>query len=152
MWFALSLIALLCWSGSDMFSKIGSKPSDKLSHWKMVMAVGLVMGLHAAHEVFVGGVEISFDVIVAYLPASVMYILSMTLGYVGLRYIELSVSSPICNSSGGIAAILCFLFLQEMPSFVQWIGVAAVTVGVASQVTLTLLLYQVPLLSVTAQR
>ena len=130
MWFVLSLIALLCWSGSDMFSKIGSKPSDKLSHWKMVMAVGLVMGLHAAYEVFVGGVEISWDVIVAYLPASVMYILSMTLGYVGLRYIELSVSSPICNSSGGLAAILCFLFLQEMPSPIQWVGVAAVTVGV----------------------
>ena len=103
MWFVLSLIALLCWSGSDMFSKIGSKPSDKLSHWKMVMAVGLVMGLHAAYEIFIGGVKISWDVIVAYLPASFMYILSMTLGYVGLRYIELSVSSPICNSSGGIA-------------------------------------------------
>ena len=61
MWFALSLVALLCWSGSDLFSKIGSKPSDKLSHWKMVMAVGLVMGLHAAYEVFVGGVEISWQ-------------------------------------------------------------------------------------------
>jgi len=130
MWFVLSLIALLCWSGSDMFSKIGSKPSDKLSHWKMVMAVGLVMGLHAAYEIFVGGVEISWGTIIAYLPASFMYILSMTIGYVGLRYIELSVSSPICNSSGGIAAVLCFLFLQEMPGLVQWIGVAAVTVGV----------------------
>lgn len=130
MWFALSLIALLCWSGSDMFSKIGSKPSDKLSHWKMVMAVGLVMGFHAAYEVFVGGVEISWGVIVAYFPASILYILSMTLGYVGLRYIELSVSSPICNSSGGIAAVLCFLFLQEMPNLVQWIGVVLVTVGV----------------------
>ena len=130
MWFALSLVALLCWSGSDMFSKIGSKPSDKLSHWKMVMAVGLIMGLHAAYEIFIGGVEITWDTIVAYLPASFMYILSMTLGYVGLRYIELSVSSPICNSSGGIAAVLCFLFLQEMPGLVQWIGVAAVTIGV----------------------
>lgn len=130
MWFALSLIALLCWSGSDMFSKIGSKPSDKLSHWKMVMAVGLVMGLHACYEIFVGGVQISLSVIIAYLPASVLYILSMVLGYVGLRYIELSVSSPICNSSGGIAAVLCFLFLQEMPNAIQWIGVAAVTIGV----------------------
>ena len=130
MWFVLSLAALFCWSGSDLFSKIGSRPSDKLSHWKMVMAVGLVMGLHAAYEVFIGGVSIDMATIVAYLPASFMYILSMTLGYVGLRYIELSVSSPICNSSGGIAAILCFLFLQEMPDLIQWIGVAAVTIGV----------------------
>lgn len=43
-WFILALIAMLCWSGSDLFSKMGSKPDDKLSHWKMVMAVGLVIG------------------------------------------------------------------------------------------------------------
>ena len=49
MWFVLALIALLCWSGSDLFSKIGCRePDDKLAHLKMVMAVGLVMGLHAA--------------------------------------------------------------------------------------------------------
>ena len=131
MWFWFALIALLCWSGSDLFSKIGCQDAeDKYSHLKMVMAVGLVMGLHAAYEIFFGGVEISWGVIVAYFPASILYILSMTLGYVGLRYIELSVSSPICNSSGGIAAVLCFLFLQEMPNLVQWFGVAAVTVGV----------------------
>ena len=41
MWFVLSLVALLCWSGSDLFSKIGSKPDDKYSQWKMVIAVGL---------------------------------------------------------------------------------------------------------------
>ena len=40
-----------------------------------------------------------------YLPVSVLYILSMTLGYVGLRYIELSISSPICNSSGALVAV-----------------------------------------------
>ena len=52
MWFWLSLIALLCWSGSDLFSKIGCRDArDKYSHLKMVMAVGVVMGLHAAYEV-----------------------------------------------------------------------------------------------------
>ena len=64
------------------------------------------------------------------MPASALYVLSMILGYVGLRYIELSVSSPICNSSGAIAAILCFIFLQELPNTWQWIGVACVAVGV----------------------
>lgn len=130
MWFVLSLAALLCWSGSDLFSKIGSKPDDSYSHWKMVMAVGLVMGVHAAFEMTVGGVRVTAADIWAYLPVSAMYILSMVLGYMGLRYIELSVSSPICNSSGAIASILCFLFLQELPNTLQWIGVACVAVGV----------------------
>lgn len=109
MWFWFALIALLCWSGSDLFSKIGCQDSDdKYSHLKMVMAVGLVMGLHAAYEIFVGGVEINGEVILKYLPVSALYIVSMTVGYVGLRYIELSISSPICNSSGAIVAVLIF--------------------------------------------
>ncbi len=104
-WFYLSLIALLCWSGSDFFSKIGCRdPRDRYSQFKMVMAVGAVMGVHALIEIL-GGVKITWEVILAYLPVSLLYILSMTLGYVGLRYIELSISSPICNASGALVAI-----------------------------------------------
>jgi len=107
MWFILSLITLICWSGSDLFSKIGCRDAkDKYSHLKMVMAVGVVMGLHAAYEIFVGGVEISLDIMLTYLPVSLLYISSMAMGYLGLRYIELSVSSPICNSSGALVAVM----------------------------------------------
>ena len=112
MWFWLALIALLCWSGSDLFSKIGCRDaSDQYSHLKMVIAVGVVMGLHACFEVFVGGVEINLSIILTYLPVSILYILSMALGYLGLRYIELSVSSPICNSSGALVAVLTLIFV-----------------------------------------
>ena len=112
MWFWLSLIALLCWSGSDLFSKIGCQgEDDHLAHLKMVIAVGTVMGLHAAFEIFIGGTEISWSIIWTYLPVSLLYIGSMTLGYLGLRYIELSVSSPICNSSGALVAVMTLLFV-----------------------------------------
>lgn len=112
MWFWLALITLLCWSGSDLFSKIGCRdPKDKYSHLKMVMAVGVVMGLHAAYEIFVGGVAIDFNTLLTYLPVSLLYIGSMTMGYVGLRYIELSISSPICNSSGALVAVMTLLFI-----------------------------------------
>ena len=108
-WFWFSIIALLCWSGSDFFSKIGCRDaSDKYSQYKMVTAVGVVMGIHAAIEIF-GGVEISWQVIWTYLPVSLLYIGSMTLGYVGLRYIELSISSPICNASGALVAIIAIV-------------------------------------------
>ena len=109
-WFWFSIIALLCWSGSDFFSKIGCRDaSDKYSQYKMVTAVGVVMGIHAAIEIFAGGVEISWQVIWTYLPVSLLYIGSMTLGYVGLRYIELSISSPICNASGALVAIIAIV-------------------------------------------
>ena len=45
MWFWFAIIALLCWSGSDLFSKIGCRGNDKYAHLKMVIAVGVVMGL-----------------------------------------------------------------------------------------------------------
>ena len=110
MWFWLSIITLLFWSGSDLFSKIGCRDADdKYSHFKMIMAVGVVMGLHAAYEIFVGGTVIDWKIIWIYLPVSLLYIISMAMGYVGLRYIELSISSPICNSSGALVAVLTFL-------------------------------------------
>lgn len=130
MWFVYSLAALLCWSGSDLFSKLGSGARDKYSHWKLVMAVGLVMGLHALYELTLGGVSITFADIIRYLPASALYITSMILGYVALRYIELSLSSPICNSSGAIVCILCLIFLDQKLVGLQIAGVIAVCVGV----------------------
>ena len=131
-WFILSVIALLCWSGSDFFSKIGCRDaSDKYSQNKMVMAVGLVMGLHAAYEIFIGGVEISWQVIWTYLPVSLLYIGSMTLGYVGLRYIELSISSPICNASGALVAIIAIVTGTADPMEApQYIAIALAAIGV----------------------
>ncbi len=131
MWFWLSLITLLCWSGSDLFSKIGCREaSDKLSHLKMVMAVGTVMGIHAAYEVFVGGTEISVDILLTYLPVSLLYIGSMTLGYMGLRYIELSISSPICNASGALVAVTAILMGGESYPPLVLGAIALVCVGV----------------------
>ena len=118
---------------SDLFSKIGCQDaSDKYSHLKMVMAVGVVMGLHAAYEIFIGGVEINGHILLTYLPVSMLYILSMAIGYLGLRYIELSISSPICNSSGAIVAVLTLItagISEDLPP-VALVAVALVCVGV----------------------
>lgn len=130
-WFIFSIIALLCWSGSDFFSKLGCRDSeDKYSQFKMVMAVGLVMGLHALFEI-INGVEISWQVIWTYLPVSALYIGSMALGYVGLRYIELSISSPICNASGALVAIIAILSGTADPMEApQYIAIALACIGV----------------------
>lgn len=131
MWFWLSIITLLCWSGSDLFSKIGCADSrDKYSHLKMVMAVGIVMGLHACYEIFIGGTEISWSVMLTYLPVSLLYILSMAMGYLGLRYIELSISSPICNASGALVAVAAILTGGESYPPLVLIAVAIVCIGV----------------------
>lgn len=132
MWFWFSIAALLCWSGSDFFSKLGCRDAkDKYSHYKMVTAVGVVMGLHAAFEVFVDGVDISLNVIWTYLPVSLLYIFSMALGYIGLRYIELSISSPICNASGALVAIVAIISgTAEKMEGLQYLAIALACAGV----------------------
>lgn len=129
MWFILSLTAILFWSGSDLFSKIGSKPDDKYSHWKMVMSVGTIMGIHAVIELC-RGAEFQLSDILTYLPVSFLYILAMVFGYIGLRYVVLSISTPICNSSGAVAALLCFFILKETMSGLQFFAVALVCIGI----------------------
>ncbi|MDO4438534.1 MAG: EamA family transporter [Eubacteriales bacterium] len=129
-WFILSMITVFFWSGSDFFSKLGSPAEDKYSHWKMVIAVGIVMGLHAAYMVIFGGVSVTLRDFIVYLPASFCYILSMILGYAGLRYIELSISSPVCNSSGAVAAVLCAIFLGQSMLGYQMVAVVLITLGI----------------------
>lgn len=133
MWFWFALIALLCWSGSDLFSKIGCQNAeDRLSHLKMVIAVGLVMGIHAGYEIFVSRVPLNGSILLRYLPVSMLYILSMTIGYLGLRYIELSISSPVCNSSGAVVAILSIVAFGISPDFppLSLVAVGLVCAGV----------------------
>ena len=53
MYFIFSLIALLCWSGSDLFSKKGTYQNDKNSHWRVIFAVGAIMGIHAVLTIII---------------------------------------------------------------------------------------------------
>ncbi|HHT24884.1 MAG TPA: EamA family transporter [Clostridiaceae bacterium] len=130
MWLVLSLLALFLWSGSDLFSKLGCQDkSEKNSPLKMVMAVGLIMGLHAGYEVVFNDVIFSWQVIWAYLPVSALYIVSMAIGYFGLRYIELSVSSPICNTSGALVVVF-YMLMGVRPEGAILIGVGFTLMGI----------------------
>ena len=129
-WFIFSIIALLCWSFSDLFSKLGcADPRDKHSALKMVTAVGVVMCIHVAYTLIFTDVEFTFKTMLTYLPVSLLYISSMTIGYVGLRFIALSISSPICNSSGALVSVICIITGAVLVN-VQYVAIALVAVGV----------------------
>lgn len=134
MWFLFSLITIFCWGGSDFFSKLGTNPRDKYSHLRMVVMVGAVMGIHAVftmiYEYSVSGTVYDISSMLLYLPVAALYILAMVIGYAGLRYIELSLSSPICNSSGAVAVILCFFILKQEMALPQVFAVIMIIVGI----------------------
>ena len=130
MWFALTLLTTLCWGFADLFYKKGAEKSVSFSHIRTAIAVGLVMGIHGVCYMLINKVGFDpFDMI-RYFPVSFCYMLSMILGYYGLRYIELSVSSPIQNSSGAVTAILCMIFLRQLPTALQTAGIVLITAGI----------------------
>ena len=129
-WFLFALLTTLAWGAADLFYKKGADESDKYSHLKTTVIVGLVMGIHAIYTLLTNDINYDFMNIVIYLPVSLMYILSMTIGYFGLRYLELSISSPIQNSSGAVSCILCLIILGETLDIPSTIGVILICVGV----------------------
>ncbi|TDL52659.1 hypothetical protein E2R60_15625 [Paenibacillus dendritiformis] len=130
MWFLFAVVTALAWGGADLFYKKGSDPHDRFSHIKIVIMVGLVMGIHATAYLFIKGINFDPIDLVRYLPVSALYILSMTIGYIGLRYMELSIASPVQNSSGAVTAILLFIFFTHELSIVEILGITFITAGV----------------------
>ena len=130
MWLLMALFTLFLWGIADLYYKKGNQEEEKYSHLKTGMFVGFVMGLHAIIYMIVK--NISFDIIalLKYLPVSLCYIISMIIGYKGLKYINLSVSSPIQNSSGIITSILLCIIFKVSLSIYEIIGLLIMTIGV----------------------
>lgn len=132
MWFMFALLTAFAWGGADLFYKKGSDSTDRYSHIKIVIMVGLVMGVHATGYMLIQGIAFDpFDML-RYLPVSALYILSMTIGYIGLRYLELSIASPVQNSSGAVTSILLFIFFTHSLSLLEVFGIAIITAGVVA--------------------
>ncbi|MDN4068986.1 DMT family transporter [Paenibacillus vini] len=130
MWFLFALLTALAWGGADLFYKKGSDSRDRFSHIKIVIMVGLVMGIHATGYMLFKGITLDPADLLRYLPVSVLYILSMTIGYIGLRYLELSIASPVQNSSGAVTTILLFLFFTHSLNTLEVTGIVIITLGV----------------------
>lgn len=132
MWFLFALLTAFAWGAADLFYKKGSDPEDRYSHIKIVIMVGLVMGIHAFSYMLIQGIAFDPLDMLRYLPVSALYILSMTLGYIGLRYMELSIASPVQNSSGAVTTILLFIFFTHVLSGIQVTGIILITGGVVA--------------------
>lgn len=146
MYFVFSLIALFSWAGSDLFTKLGTSQNDKFSQWRVIFFVGVIMGFHALITLIVSPfltaeklspficsiiyTDFKFIDFIRYLPIAFIYLSAMVIGYVGLRYIELSVSSPICNSSGSLALLICIILGFASLNIPSGLGVVFITVGI----------------------
>ena len=142
-WFLFALIATLGWGFADLYYKKGTDENDNCSHLKIAVWVGLVMGITSCILLPLGESGQSFSDIISnavkYTPASLCYIISMVIGYAGLRYLEISIISPIQNASGAFALIamtVYFMVTGTMSSFseefavLDVIGTILIIIGV----------------------
>ncbi|NLN66015.1 MAG: EamA family transporter [Clostridiaceae bacterium] len=132
MWLVFALLTTFSWAFADLFYKKGAVSDDKVSHIKTVIMVGLVMGIHGFGYMLVKGIAFSPVSLIVYFPVSFMYILSMTIGYLGLRYIELSISSPVQNSSGAVTAILLYVVFAHSLSYLEITAIITITLGIVA--------------------
>ncbi len=127
--FIFALITTLAWGTADLFYKKGNE-NEKYSHIKTTIMVGIAMGIYAIITLITKNVDYNPINIIKYLPVSLMYIASMAFGYFGLRYLELSVSSPIQNASGALSCILCIVFLGQTFDAPVFVAIALICAGV----------------------
>ena len=130
MWIICTLLTFACWGIADLFYKLGNRKEFKYSHLITGIIVGLVMGIHATIFLLVTKTNINFIDILKYLPVSFFYISSMVIGYKGLKYLELSISSPVQNTSGVITAILLLIFFKEKYDLPFYIAVLLIFIGI----------------------
>ena len=130
MWFIFALITTLAWGLAELFYKKGARQDEKYSHLKICVAVGIVMGIHAIFTLLTQDIGYNPVNLVRYLPVSLLYILSMTFSFFGMRFIEESISDPIENTSGAMCSLLCVIFLKETLSIPAIIAIIVMAIGV----------------------
>jgi drug/metabolite transporter (DMT)-like permease len=130
MWLIFTLATTLLWGVAELFYKKGSHENEKYGHLRVCILVGAVMGIHAVFTLLTSDVAYDPRNLIAYLPVSLCYILSMACSFFGIRFVEESLSDPIENTSGAMCSLLCVIFLGESISPAVWAAIAVIVVGI----------------------
>ena len=130
MWLIFTLITTLLWGAAELFYKKGSHEERKYDHLRVCVLVGAVMGIHAILTLLTSDISYNPMNLIAYLPVSLCYIVSMACSFFGIRFIEESLADPIENTAGAMCSILCVIFLGEQISPLVWCAIAVIVVGI----------------------
>ena len=130
MWLFFTLLTTLLWGVAELFYKKGSHEDRKYDHLRVCVLVGAVMGIHAVFTLLTSDITYDPKNLIAYLPVSLCYILSMACSYFGIRFIEESLADPIENTAGAMCSLLCVIFLGDRIAPAVWVAIAIITVGV----------------------
>lgn len=130
MWLIFTLATTILWGLAELFYKKGSHEEHKYDHLRVCVMVGAVMGIHAIFTLLTSDITYNPMNLIAYLPVSLCYIVSMACSFFGIRFIEESLSDPIENTSGAMCTVMCALFLGDEIAPIIWIAVIIIIIGI----------------------
>ena len=130
MWLIFTLATTVLWGFAELFYKKGSHEERKYDHLRVCIMVGAVMGIHAVFTLLTSDIAYNPMNLIAYLPVSLCYILSMACSFFGIRFIEESLSDPIENTSGAMCTVMCALILGDEIAPLVWVAIAVIVVGI----------------------
>ncbi|MBQ8143616.1 MAG: DMT family transporter [Butyricicoccus sp.] len=130
MWLFFTLATTLLWGAAELFYKKGSHEDRKYDHLRVCVLVGAVMGIHAVFTLLTSDIAYDPMNLIAYLPVSLCYILSMACSFFGIRFIEESLADPIENTAGAMCSLMCVIFLHESIAPAVWAAIAVIVVGI----------------------
>ncbi len=124
------LLTFIFWGTADLFYKLGNKEDKKYNELVTGIIVGIVMGIHATVYLLINHLSVSFIEMIKYLPVSLCYIISMIVSYRGFRYIELTLASPIENTSGAITSLFLIIFFKDKLPPLAYLAIILVFIGI----------------------
>jgi len=130
MWLFFTLATTLLWGAAELFYKKGSHEDRKYDHLRVCILVGAVMGIHAVATLLTSDVVYDPRNLIAYLPVSLCYILSMACSFFGIRFIEESLADPIENTAGAMCSLMCVIFLGESIAPTVWVAIGIIVIGI----------------------
>ena len=130
MWLVFTLITTLLWGVGELFYKKGSHEDRRYDHLRVCVLVGAVMGIHAVFTLVTADMTYDPMNLIAYLPVSLCYILSMGCSFFGIRFLEESLVDPIENTSGAMCSLLCVLILGESIALEVWVAILVILIGI----------------------
>ena len=143
-WFGLTLLCILCWSTTDLFYKKGSELTDKLSHLKIMVWLGIVMGIAAVLLLPLSEMQLSPVGLIVYykeyIPMAALYVAALLCGTVGVRYLDASVASPLENVDGAVAAVILLVYFAVTGRLGEGTGITPWNVGSIFFVTVGVIL------------
>ena len=114
MWFVLTLVSMFAWGCADLFYKVGMSDNDPDNWLKIAVVLGLMSGLFMPllKPFSESGSSLPElmrnNMLLMIVP--VAYAASMTFSNIGLKYLELSIFSPVMNASGALPVVFLILY------------------------------------------